>query len=174
MHPEHTLYIVSPIEPDLQHIVEQAGWSTSGWDATDYSRFLDQLRLGQEWGFRLRANPVRSKPAPGSARGKVLPHVTPAQQLSWLESKSSKLGFSLPREEQSTDEPGTLLTSVTQRQDRRFSRKSSLPSSHVTLRQAQFDGVLSITDLELFRTTLINGIGRGKAYGCGLMTLRRV
>lgn len=172
-HPEHRLYVVSPEEPDLQHVVEQAGWSTSPPLSTDYSRFLRQLRQGQEWRFRLRANPVKAVREPGASRGKVLPHVTPAQQLSWLAGRAEKLGFAL------SDAPAEVgaefsLTSVTGRGDRHFNRFSEAgDKSRVTLRQAQFDGMLTITDVELFRGALINGIGRGKAYGCGLMTLRK-
>lgn len=37
---------------------------------------------------------------------------------------------------------------------------------------AQFDGALQIEDPERLRTALTAGMGRAKAYGCGLMTLR--
>lgn len=173
-HPEHTLYVVSPEEPDLQHVVEQAGWATSTADMTDYSRFLNQLRLGQEWRFRLRANPVKSVKEEGSSRGKLLPHVTPAQQLEWLKSRGQKLGFELAG---GAGERGTevLDVAVTGRGDRRFRRRTDGGKADtVTLRQAQFDGTLTVTDVAALRDTLVNGIGRGKAYGCGLMTLRRV
>ena len=43
----------------------------------------------------------------------------------------------------------------------------------VTLRKAIFEGVLRVTDAELFTRTLTEGIGRAKAYGNGLLTLRR-
>lgn len=172
-HPEHTLYVVSPEEPDLQHVVEQAGWATSPADMTDYSRFLGQLRRGQEWRFRLRANPVRSVKQEGGGRGKVLPHVTPAQQREWLKERSERLGFALAS---ASEEPGAevLDVAVTDRGDRRFRRQSeSGKVSTVTLRQAQFDGTLTVTDVESLQGALINGIGRGKGYGCGLLTLRR-
>jgi len=173
-HPEHTLYVVSPEEPDLQHVVEQAGWATSPAATTDYSRFLSQLRLGQEWRFRLRANPVRSVKEEGGGRGRVLPHVTPAQQLEWLRGRSEKLGFTLTT---ASEESGTDVfdIAVTGRGDRRFRRHAeSGKVSTVTLRQAQFDGMFTVTDVEALQGALINGIGRGKAYGCGLLTLRRL
>jgi len=37
-----------------------------------------------------------------------------------------------------------------------------------------FDGVLKITDLDAFQTALRQGIGSGKAYGFGLLSIRRV
>ena len=61
---------------------------------------------------------------------------------------------------------------VTARKNLSFSRRDS--GGHlgrVALRKVQFDGVLRITDVELFRKALVNGMGRGKAYGMGLMTL---
>ena len=43
----------------------------------------------------------------------------------------------------------------------------------VTLGVATFEGVLEVTDPDALRRALTHGIGRGKAYGCGLMTLAR-
>jgi CRISPR system Cascade subunit CasE len=41
----------------------------------------------------------------------------------------------------------------------------------VTLRVATFDGRFRVVDPTALRAALVNGIGRAKAYGCGLMTL---
>ena len=41
----------------------------------------------------------------------------------------------------------------------------------VTLLAVSFEGVLKVEDAEIFRKTLISGIGREKAYGMGLMTV---
>lgn len=54
------LYVVSPNRPDFTHIIEQAGWPTHmQWETTDYSQLLNRIAIGQQWQFRLRANPVR-------------------------------------------------------------------------------------------------------------------
>ena len=37
-----------------------------------------------------------------------------------------------------------------------------------------FEGILEISDEEVFKQTLVDGIGREKAYGCGLLTLARL
>ena len=37
-----------------------------------------------------------------------------------------------------------------------------------------FTGELQITDVEKFTSTLFNGLGRSKAFGCGLLMIRRV
>ena len=44
----------------------------------------------------------------------------------------------------------------------------------MTINRTVYEGVLRITDPESLRRALIAGIGRSKAYGCGLMTLARV
>ncbi|MFF9315980.1 type I-E CRISPR-associated protein Cas6/Cse3/CasE [Streptomyces sp. NPDC014748] len=44
----------------------------------------------------------------------------------------------------------------------------------VRFARATFDGKLRITDLTAFRRTLTHGLGKAKAYGCGLMTLAPV
>ena len=43
--------------------------------------------------------------------------------------------------------------------------------STVTLTSAVYDGVLVVDDPELLRTALLDGIGRAKGYGFGLLTL---
>lgn len=167
----HVLYTVSPVEPDLTHIVEQAGWAGQSWDAAAYDSFLRRLTRGQRWGFRLVANPVRSV-ARERARSKVLPHVTPAQQVGWLEERSAGWGFSLvaPTAE---DSPASGVL-VSQRHDDRFGRVEGTTGRRgkVTLRIAQFDGTLEVTDADTLRSALVAGMGRAKGYGCGLMTLR--
>ena len=41
----------------------------------------------------------------------------------------------------------------------------------VTLLQATFEGVLTVTDAAAFRNALTKGIGRAKAYGMGMLTV---
>lgn len=173
----HVLYTVSPAEPDLTHLVEQAGWAGQSWDAVSYDAFLGRLTRGQVWGFRLAANPVRAVAREG-ARSKVLPHVTPAQQVGWLEERSAGWGFSLVGSVDggTTEETKRSSVLVSQRHDDRFGRAEGATGrrSKVTLRIAQFDGTLEVTDADALRSALVAGMGRAKGYGCGLMTLRPV
>lgn len=93
----------------------------------------------------------------------MLGHVTASQQLEWLLSRSQRAGFAIPVHE---DVP---LVSVIRREIKTFQRGSS----RVTLSTATYQGHLEVTDPETLRTTLISGLGRGKGYGCGLLTLAR-
>lgn len=43
--------------------------------------------------------------------------------------------------------------------------------STVTLTSAVYDGVLAVDDPALLRVALLDGIGRAKGYGFGLLTL---
>lgn len=173
---EHALYVVGPTEIDPQVIDDQAGWPIRPAQSADYGPLLDGLRTGHERAFRLTANPVHSlPPEPGEKRGKVLPHVTPAQQVEWLTQRASQHGFEILRRGDGPDS-GDLEVIVDQRKDVQFSRRDTESSrtGRVALRTARFDGKLRVTDVDAFRAALTQGIGRGKAYGCGLLTVARI
>jgi CRISPR associated protein. len=36
-----------------------------------------------------------------------------------------------------------------------------------------FDGVIELTDPEVFKEVYVKGIGRAKAFGCGMLSLAR-
>lgn len=170
--PTYTLYVQSPDEPDIRHIQEAAGWESRPAEVAHLGKLLAKLDSGQEWAFRFTGNPVKSLPVENGKRGRVVPHVTAEQQLGWLVHKAGQWGFEI----KSGQEDGTYQAAVTSRDDQRFSRTDPHQAGRrgtVALRQAQFDGVLTITDVELFKESLLKGMGKGKAYGCGLLTLRK-
>lgn len=156
------LYVVSPEKPDLTHLVEQVGRPTYGWQTRDYGPFLDRLTTGDRWAFRLRANPVHNVRPPEGGRGKRHGHVTAAQQSEWFRRQAERRGFTLP-------ETGTGADDAVLRDRRtlRFDRRGR----QVTLSTALFEGTLVVTDPETLRASLVDGVGPGKGYGCGLMTL---
>lgn len=169
---EALLYVVSPEQPDLTHLVEQAGWPTlQTWESRDYTPLLASLAVGQRWAFRLTANPTRSRPAEEGVRSQRFGHVTVAQQQEWLASRAERAGFALPAvpgaDGSSRPEHGLV---VRNRSLDRFRRGGGT----VTLARATFDGQLTVTDPDVLRATLSAGLGPAKAYGCGLMTLARL
>jgi CRISPR system Cascade subunit CasE len=169
---ELLLYVVSPEQPDFTHLVEQAGWPTlSTWESREYTPLLDRLQTGQAWDFRLTANPTRARPAKEGARSQRFGHVTVAQQQSWLAERASRAGFELPPvpgpDGEQRPENGLV---VRDRVVDRFTRGAGT----VTLARATFEGRLVVVDPALLRATLTGGLGPGKAYGCGLLTLAAV
>jgi CRISPR system Cascade subunit CasE len=162
---EVNLYLVSPIEPDLSHLVEQAGWQSGEmWQTRDYRRLLDRLAPGQLWAFRLTANPAFNGYKAGTDWGdtKPLAHVTVKQQENWLLDRAGGAGFRVP---DGPHDVGEIC--VTNRSTLRFAKGGH----RVVIGMATFEGVLEVTDVDALSRTLTRGIGRAKAYGCGLLTL---
>ncbi|PRW62071.1 type I-E CRISPR-associated protein Cas6/Cse3/CasE [Actinopolyspora mortivallis] len=160
------LYTASPGKPDFTHIVEQVGWpTTEAWQTREYDELLDSLRPGQHWQFRLTANPVHSARREEWTETKPLPHVTVEQQEQWLLDRIPRLGFQLVTTGSDGEEVPDLA--VVERGTRRFERNGS----RVTLSTATFEGQLEVTEPAALRHALTFGIGRAKAYGCGLLTL---
>ncbi|MDK3256659.1 type I-E CRISPR-associated protein Cas6/Cse3/CasE [Blastococcus capsensis] len=163
------LYVVSPEQPDFTHIVEQAGWPTlQTWQSREYDPFLDRLAAGQSWAFRLTANPTRARPAAEGRRSQRFGHVTVAQQQRWLVQRCTTAGFDVLAASEMGDPADGVV--VRERGTTRFRRGDG----QVTLTTASFEGMLTVTDAGALRATLTGGLGPGKAYGCGLLTLAPV
>jgi len=159
------LLVLSAQQPDLTHIEERFGYAQSEpkWETKNYDLLLNRIDTGQTWRFRLRANPVRSSSKekdPISRRGKVFAHVTTEQQKQWLLSRAKNCGFLVDENE----------FDVVFTEWKKFRKR--VDSNHeVKLRISDFEGKLTISDAGLFRKTLLLGIGRAKAYGCGMITI---
>lgn len=171
------LYIVGPQEPDLTHLVEQAGWpSTTAWETRDYGAVLDVVEVGRRFGFRLSANPVHAvRGEQGeNGRGRRLGHVTAQQQLDWFVRRTPSWGIDV----QPGGEAAGPTVHVVSRKlwrfshgDRRDVSNSERRRAPVTLNTAVYEGTLVVRDAALLRQTLVGGAGPAKAYGCGLLTL---
>lgn len=169
------LYVVSPDRPDLTHVAEQAGWpSTERGTSKPYEPLLDRLSTGQQWAFRLTANPTQYLASPDGGRARRVAHVSVPHQEKWLTERAEGAGFrigttALAGADSSVDVP--VLT-VTRRTTHQFARRGT--ERPVTVAVAQFDGLLEVTDADALRRTLVTGLGPAKAYGCGLLTLAAV
>ncbi|MEU4499778.1 type I-E CRISPR-associated protein Cas6/Cse3/CasE [Streptomyces sp. NPDC024089] len=181
---ETLLYIVSPTRPDLTGLVQQAGWPASdepGWTTFEYEDFLAALHPGDTWGFRLTANPVhniRHEYVKEGERTKRAAHRTPRHQMEWLLKRQEQAGFEIvekPVERRLLPEGDAYELIVRDQVPMRFRRPPARAGKNdVQLTRVTFDGRLRITDTALFRRTLTHGLGKAKAYGCGLMTLAPV
>lgn len=159
---DHNLYVMSPQEPDLTHLVESVGRPTHGWQSKPYEPLLARLSTGQTWAFRLLGNPTHSVPRPEGGRGKRLGHVTAAQQMAWMHRQAEHHGFALTQG--SAGAPDVIVRARRTLQFRRGERT-------VTLSTALFEGNLQVHDADALRQALIRGVGPAKGYGCGLLTL---
>ena len=158
------LIIVSANCPDLHHIVSEIGVNKFNAENSidcvqkdktiDYEPFLKQIRNDQNWNFRLLANPIENiKQNPADKRGKIYALRSADEQIQWLERQSIKYGF--------------IVRGCSVIGD------SWIGFGKVRIRAVTYDGILTVTDADAFRLALSQGIGRGKAYGCGLITVAR-
>lgn len=157
------LLILSEDTPELSGIAAQFGVpGAPKYETKDYTPLLSRAAPGSVWQFRLTANPTKSCPAGQNAvRGTVRAHCTVDYQKQWLLERAPKHGFSL--------DPDAFT--VTHTQWYRFYRGGS--GKPVSLLGVTYEGVLQVTDPESFCAALTQGIGRGKAYGMGLLTVMR-
>ncbi|HEY9475244.1 MAG TPA: type I-E CRISPR-associated protein Cas6/Cse3/CasE [Mycobacteriales bacterium] len=171
---ETYLYMVSPDKPDLTHLVEQAGWPHTGhWQTYDYGPFLSRLATGDQWAFRLTANPVHAARRNDQEPTKITAHVGLLHQRDWLLKRQESAGFKVvekPIQQRLTPQDQHELIV---RDRRQFAFKKRGQGQPVTLVTVTFDGRLEITDVDAFRRTLTHGLGKAKAYGCGLITLAK-
>jgi len=184
------LLVLTASAPSWEHLVEQAGWPSAD-DPEDpqvlvrpYETLLDRLQAGQRYVFRLRANPVtatkdpkrltaaqRNKLENGEAtRSRRVAHRTVEHQMGWLLERTARLGFSIPAAS-STEAMQEAVPDVRiiDRSRLQFSKRGS--KGRITIQTVTFEGHLVIEDVERFREVLTDGVGRAKAYGCGLLTL---
>jgi CRISPR system Cascade subunit CasE len=87
--------------------------------------------------------------------------------LTWLKAKEKEFGFFVEDEENKT-----AVRVDGYIQHRLFRGRGQKPMTFNTL---DFNGILTVTEPETFvNKCLFNGIGPAKAFGCGLMLVRRV
>lgn len=160
------ILVLSEDTPNTESFLAQFGGSGEAAETKSYDKLLGSIKTSDKFRFRLTANPtfsnVKLKKA-AESRGKVCAEISVDLQKKWLLKKSEANGFAL-------DENGF---GVVQNRWYRFYKQSS-GGRPVSLLSVTFEGILEVTDAELFRDTLINGIGREKAYGMGLLTVLRV
>ena len=121
----------------------------------------ERQRAGKVLRFRIRANPTRkvdTKSGPDGVRrnGRRIPLSGPDAYVEWLRRKGEEFGFELLRAAVAAAGAGELIR------------------SHSTGRSFQgvlFEGHLVVRDAERFRAALERGIGPGKAYGFGLLSI---
>lgn len=152
------LMIVSAERPNLSRIAAQFGYEDYCGESKDYEGLLGRIEKGSGWHFRLAANPVHSV-KDGQKRGKVTAHTSEKFQLKWLGEQAVKRGFSLL--------PDSVR--VMESNWRIFMKNND--GQKVRVLEAVFEGKLRVEDVDLFRDALVNGIGREKAYGMGLLTI---
>ncbi|MFN8465495.1 MAG: type I-E CRISPR-associated protein Cas6/Cse3/CasE [Caldilineaceae bacterium] len=122
-----------------------------------------QLHPAQLLAFRLRANPTKRLSAGKGAKGKRVGIYEEEAQLAWLARKGTQHGFHLLQAQVSRD--GKF------KQDQAVQAENGVHD--LELLSVQFDGVLQVSDPAALVRSVAAGIGSGKAFGFGLLSLAR-
>lgn len=141
--------------------------------------FQPQLKTGDHLAFRLRANPTvarRNDTKKNSVRHDVLmdakkqcqrDHIESPNEvasrmdqaaLEWLKNKEESSGFEMP-----------VAPQVSGYRQHIVGRKGR----EIRFSSVDYEGVLRVMDPDRFLSSLFFGLGRSKAFGCGLMLIRR-
>ena len=159
---KYYLLVLSENKPDLAKL-EKYGLESSAEFKT-YDEFLDSLKEGMRAKFKIKLNTVRAykDEKNPTKRGRIMP--VPNEKLNeFLIDKATRNGFEV--------KPGEFEISKIDKEYFMHTDKGEEKKSRKNLVSATYEGLLTITDLEKFKTALINGIGKKKAYGCGFLTI---
>ncbi|WP_326599295.1 type I-E CRISPR-associated protein Cas6/Cse3/CasE [Streptomyces sp. NBC_01803] len=150
---ETTILIQSGLRPVPERLPETYGAAQT----KPLDPLLDQLRTGDRVHYRLVANATRKL---GRNTQDGCPHqVKPlygADADAWWERQAARAGLDI------LSVRSMSLSDATGRR---------VDGAHrITHARTRFDGIASITDAGALRTAIVHGIGRGKSYGCGLLS----
>jgi CRISPR system Cascade subunit CasE len=145
----------------------------------DFKPFTPVLAAGDRLAFTLRTNPVVARPeargergkrhdvvmnalrtVPKSGRAASRPEVVRKAGRAWLAGQGQTHGFA-PVGDVDVDGYDSL----------RIPRPAGKPAVFGVL---DLSGVLEVQDPVRFLARLVQGFGRARAFGCGLMLIRRV
>lgn len=160
------LLVLTQTRPSWEHLVEQAGWvraQSSQFETADLAPLLAAMHVGRRFALRVTANPVVSvSSGQRGLRGKVVP-VKNKEQIGWFAERLPRWGFHAV-----TNSIGQPSIIPVHRQRHEFTKPDK---NRVTLEIATFDAHVEVADFETARRSLLDGVGRARAYGCGLITL---
>ena len=122
-----------------------------------------QFQEGQLLAFRLRADPTKRLSAGTGNKGKRVGIYDEEAQLAWLARKGEQHGFRLLQAHVSRD--GKI------KQAQAIQAQNGVHD--LELFSVQFDGVLQVSDPAALVRSVGAGIGSGKAFGFGLLSLAR-
>lgn len=169
--------------PTYFTVSERKPLNSFGAFKIDTKEYNPKIQIGDIYSFTLRANPTVAKKEAGQKHSKNHDICMDAKKeakskgfksiekdlyietetKNWLSAKKSELnGYQLI---------DTNISIDGYQQNRVYRKRGGKP---ILFSSVDYSGLLEVTDSELFKNLLFNGIGRSKAFGCGLMLIRRV
>lgn len=126
------------------------------------------VKRGQTLRFRLRANPTKRVGKSGEPDwvGKRVDLRREEDQLAWLARKGELGGFALL-----SVQPDSAVPNVRAVPEDKVTGNRRRDGKAMTFGSVLFEGLLRVTEPDRFQVTLQEGIGSGKAYGFGLLSI---
>ena len=106
-----------------------------------------------------------------TVRSQMREEKTAIAARAWIEEQGRKAGFALVKKR---DEDDAVYLSASSYETVRIPRLKGarlLPAA--TFGILDFEGLIEVTNPALFLSRLVEGFGKAKAFGCGLMLIRR-
>ncbi|GLZ78349.1 type I-E CRISPR-associated protein Cas6/Cse3/CasE [Actinorhabdospora filicis] len=147
------ILIQTRAEPGVDRI--PSGYGTI--EHRDISPLLEHLAVGTKVAYRITANPSKRN-AIGEAAGKIRA-LNGAAADTWWRDKATACGM----------EPGQFSTVSL---PDAVAKKGPDPRRWIRHGLRRFEGTATVTDPDALRDAVLSGIGRAKAYGAGLLSLR--
>ena len=148
------LSIVSTSAPGTESLIAQFGDGTPA-DTKDYDKEISGIKDGDVLRFRLAANPTK-QPNKKHGKSKMVSIASEDGQLEWLARKAEDNGF----EPLSVDIKSCAWVDVPHKDGR------------IVYNAVVFEGLCSIADVEKVKAALTTGVGRKKAFGMGMLTVK--
>ena len=146
---EPTLLVQSKEMPDLSLLPD--GYHSARTKNID--RHLSSVGTGRIVRYRATVNPVRSSRSGGKNTQTVVPF---NDQPDWWRGRAERSGLSLLDSPVLVSQPANSLNRSGHR---------------VPIYMIRVDGVAEVGDADTLRSAIESGIGRAKAWGCGLLTI---
>lgn len=146
--------------------------SRAAWK--EIAEVVGGLDVGRRLRFRLRGNPTRTitREDPEGRRRQVRVELRGEEQwLDWLRRKGTQHGFRLLGARAAAQVPDVRCAPRGKVTGGRVEGGDAPGKQRLTLFGVEFEGRLEVVDRGLFLAALCNGIGHGKAYGFGLLSV---
>jgi CRISPR system Cascade subunit CasE len=173
-----TLLVQSAEKPDWSRLGDYLLQGPGGEEnpaCKRIDRLYESITAGMVLAFRLRANPTKkidtkSGPDGGRRNGRRVELTDEKDQIEWLRRKGEQGGFRLLAVRGAPSVPNVLAMPT----QKVVGNRRDETGSRMTFGGVLFGGELEVVDGDAFRRTLERGIGPGKAYGFGLLSVAPV
>jgi CRISPR system Cascade subunit CasE len=145
------LLVQASVQPDLDKLPK--GYA-DGTALTSMTPLIEMLKEGLAVRYRILANATK-RPKSGPMGGRRIA-LGVEDAKTWWERRAPEAGLLL------ADRPNLVSETLT---------GTSSKNSHLTLRPWRIDGMASVGDVGKLTTALRVGMGRGRAYGCGMLSV---